>query len=245
MSVSHRDLTDAVGSYLGKPCKNNPADVGLVKKLLNAHAGRIGLKPHLDVSNPHCGPRTLQAIKDFQRVVMQKDAPSGRVLPMAKGGTTLKALYASGGAAGEWEGDSARWTQEKKLRSMNPLLRVKVEKVLAALRKRGFLPTVIYGWRSVAVQLELFKKGRTKVKFSFHNAQTKAGTPNAWAADIVDSRWAWTPAAEANGFWTALGEEAKAEGLVWGGDWVKFRDVAHVQYYQNAMLVHVKKESGL
>jgi peptidoglycan L-alanyl-D-glutamate endopeptidase CwlK len=121
----------------------------------------------------------------------------------------------------------------------------KVVAVLEALNRRGFQPKVFFAWRSVAVQLEIFKKGNTKVKFSFHNAQKRDGTPNAYAADIVDSRWGWGAKAATEGFWTALGEEAKVQGLNWGGDWKTFRDWAHVQLTENSKLKQVKKESGL
>ena len=43
-----------------------------------------------------------------------------------------------------------------------------------------------------------------------------------------------------NGFWTALGEEAKAQSLYWGGDWKDFKDVAHVQLVPNSDLHRVK-----
>jgi peptidoglycan L-alanyl-D-glutamate endopeptidase CwlK len=148
-------------------------------------------------------------------------------------------------SSGDWSGDSSRWSQEKKVQSMHPDLRPKVEAVIAALQKRGFQAKIFFAWRSVAVQLEIFKKGHTKVKFSFHNAQKKDGTPKAYAADIIDSRYAWTPKAETEGFWKALGEEAHAQSLYWGGDWKTFRDWAHVQLVENSQLGRVKKESGL
>lgn len=144
----------------------------------------------------------------------------------------------------QWSGDSAQWSQDKKLQSMNPTLRPKVQAVLAALTQRGFQPKIVYGWRSVAVQLQLFQQGNSKVKFSFHNAQKPDGTPNAYAADIIDSRYAWTPQAETSGFWKALGEEAKKQDLYWGGDWSK-PDWAHVQLAANSELARVKTESGL
>ncbi|MCD0458640.1 M15 family metallopeptidase [Roseiconus lacunae] len=151
----------------------------------------------------------------------------------------------NGSKSTEWSGDSSKWPESRKIRSLDPKLRPKIQRVLAALKKRGFRPKVFFGWRSVAVQLELYKKGNTTVKFSFHNAQKKDGTPNSYAADIIDSRWAWTTAAEKNGFWEALGEEAKKEGLYWGGDWKSFKDWAHVQLHPNSMLGVVKKQSGL
>jgi hypothetical protein len=144
-----------------------------------------------------------------------------------------------------WVGDSSKWSLEKKLLSLHPDLRPKVVAVLEALTQRGFQPKVFFAWRSVAVQLEIFEKGNTKVKFSFHNAQKRDGTPNAYAVDIVDSRWGWGAKAATEGFWTALGEEAKVQGLYWGGDWKTFRDWAHVQLTENWKLKQVKKESGL
>ncbi len=145
----------------------------------------------------------------------------------------------------QWTGDSAHWTQEKKSRSMNPLLRPKVQAVIKALQARGFQPKIFYGWRSVAVQLDLYKKGNSKVKFSFHNAQLPDGTPNSYAADIIDSRYGWSSEAETSGFWKALGEEARKNKLYWGGDWSSFRDWAHVQLVDNDQLAAVKRGSGL
>ena len=52
---------------------------------------------------------------------------------------------------------------------------------------------------------------------AFVQAQKPDGTPNAYAVDIIDRRWAWGQEAETNGFWDALGSLAKAEGLFWGG----------------------------
>ena len=131
------------------------------------------------------------------------------------------------------------------MRSMNPLLRQKVHAVIKALQARGFQPKVFYRWRSVGVQLDLYKKGNSKVKFSFHNAQMPDGTPNSYAADIIDSRYGWSSEAQTSGFWKALGEKAKKEGLYWGGDWSSFRDWAHVQLVDNEQLAAVKRGSGL
>lgn len=110
MTAPTKDLTDAVGVYEGKPCKNHPADVQLVKRLLDVHAKQIGLASPLDVTNPYCGEKTVKAIENFQRTVMRKGPPYGRVLPMSRGGTTFKALLntATGSPAGATLGSSAR-----------------------------------------------------------------------------------------------------------------------------------------
>jgi peptidoglycan L-alanyl-D-glutamate endopeptidase CwlK len=182
----------------------------------------------------------------FQRGFLRQ--PDGLI---EVGGTSWRRLTHGAGTpatpspAADWSGDSARWPQEKKLASLNPPFRAKVETVLTRLRGRGFQSKIVFGWRSVAVQMELVRTGRPTVHFSFHNAQRPDGTPNAYAADIVDERWGWEPAAEENSYWEALGEEARALGLVWGGDWRTFKDVAHIQGRQNSELAATKRESGL
>jgi hypothetical protein len=154
-------------------------------------------------------------------------------------------MATSGSGCFEWSGNSQQWPQEKKLASLEEGFRAKVNAVLAELQQNGFKPYIVYGWRSVDVQKQLVADGRSKVRFSFHNAQKPDGTPASYAADIVDRRWGWTEAAERNGFWRALGEAARAQGLVWGGDWKSFPDVAHIQGRPNTELAAVKRESGL
>ncbi len=228
---------------VGEHAKNWPDDVELVQMLLK----KIGV--YCGKVDGDCGLKTKTAILDFQRTVMEK--PDGRVDPAGYTWTTLShpsvkpVVLTPSTTKGEWSGDSSQWTQEKKLASLDSDLRPKVEKILKALADASFQPKIFFGWRSVQVQLELFKKGNTTVKFSFHNAQKLDGTPNAYAADIVDKRWAWGPEAEKNGFWKALGKSAKDQNLVWGGDWKGFTDVAHVQNKQNSELKAVKTESGL
>jgi Putative peptidoglycan binding domain/D-alanyl-D-alanine carboxypeptidase len=192
-----------------------------------------------------CGVRTLAAIRKFQATFLSQ--PDGLIEP---GRTTWQRLSATAGTHAnpvmtQWSGDSSQWSQEKKVLSMHPDFRPKVLEVVAALKQRGFQPKIFYGWRSVAVQLQLYNRGTSKVKFSFHNAQKPDGTPNAHAADIIDARYAWSAQAETSGFWKALGEEAKMRGLYLGGDWSSFRDYAHVQLVPNSQLAKVKRESGL
>ena len=233
---------ETITASVGKRGINQKADVETVQRLLNER-GMDSL--NIDGS---CSSKTIAAIIKFQKGFLHH--PDGLI---AVNGTTWKKLISPAVgpvtshavASGLWSGDSARWPQDKKLKSLNPNFRTKVQKVLDGLRTQGFKPKIFYGWRSVAVQEELVRKGRSKVHFSFHNAQLTDGTPNAYAADIVDERWGWAQGAEENGFWAALGEEARNQGLVWGGDWTGFKDVAHIQGRQNSELPAVKRESGL
>ncbi|QXE89228.1 M15 family metallopeptidase [Geomonas subterranea] len=187
-----------------------------------------------------CGTATIAAIKKFQAAFMSQ--PTGLIEPHS---VSLQKLTDESHAIYEWSGDSSQWSQDKKLKSLAPDLRGKVVFIIDKLRRDGFCPSIYYGWRSVAVQLVLHSSGRSKVKFSFHNAQLIDGTPNSYAADIIDSRFGWTNQAEIMGFWSALGNTAKSQGLIWGGDWSSFPDVAHVQLVPNSLLRTVKQESGL
>lgn len=252
-----------IASSVGGRGVNRPADVEQVQTLLR----RAGMDP--GPIDRIAGPRTIAAIVDFQQRFLTK--PDGRV---DAGGRTLARLNgapvrtsprapstpafrqharlsaaaapppASRNEPRDWGGDSSAWPQEKKLASLEPGFRRKIDAVLADLRAQGFRPKVIFGWRSVAVQQQLMRRGVTKVRFSFHNAQTPQGRPNAWAVDIVDERWAWNEP-DCHVFFRALGKSGKAQGLVWGGDWTSFRDWAHLQGRQNAELAQVKRESGL
>jgi len=233
-----------ISDSVGQGGANISEDVITVQQLLKT----AGVDPGPD--DGICGPRTIAAILQYQQQ-FQSD-PDGRIDP---GGPTWNRL--TNGAAApapppkaqppsvQWAGDSSQWTQDKKLASMEPSLRAKVPGILSTLKQQGFQPSIFYAWRSVAVQQQLVAQGKSTVHFSFHNAQLPDGTPNAYAADIIDTRWGWGDAAKANGYWDALGKAAKAVGLVWGGDWATFPDVAHIQSAPNQDLAKVKRASGL
>jgi len=225
------DLSKSVG----QGGQNVTADVTTVQALLR---GR-GFEPGAAGA---CDAATIAAIRAFQAGFMT--APDGLIEPGHRSWQHLLGENA-GATPAQWQGDSAQWTQDKKLQSMKPEMAAKVRIVLDKLTARGFQPKIFYGWRSVAVQAQLFADGKSKVRFSFHNAQKPDGTPLSYAADIIDARFAWTPQAESSGFWKALGEEAHAQAMVWGGDWTSFRDWAHVQLVANGELSRVMRESGL
>ncbi len=216
-----------IEAAVGQDGANRPDDVRTVQWLLL----RIGIEP--GGIDGIAGPRLTAAIRTAQdRFGIE---PDGRIDP---GGATLARLRA---APARWD-DSSDWPQARKLASLHPRFRPRVAAVIARLRAERFRPVVVYGWRSVAVQERLFRAGSSKVRFSFHNAQTTDGLPAAWAADLVDERWYWREP-DAHVFFRALGKAAKAEGLIWGGDW-KFRDWAHVQGRPNGDLAAVRRASG-
>lgn len=226
---------------VGKNGANIKSDVETVQTLLKAKGYDAG------IVDGRCGNGTIGAIIKFQSSFMSK--PDGVIDPNGGSwrrlsGTGTQSQTTNSPVLTEWGGKSEFWPHEKKMLSLFPAMRPKVEAVLQAMRDRGWRPKVFFAWRSVAVQMEIYRRGDSKVTFSFHTAQKKDGTPNAYAVDIVDERYAWDGSAEGMKFFRALGEEGKKQGLYWGGDWQKFKDWAHLQYYPNSQLKVVKAESG-
>jgi putative peptidoglycan binding protein len=249
----------SIGASVGEGGANRKADVRAVQQLLTD----AGHDPQ-GVDGDY-GDHTRDAILAFQKTFLGK--PDGLIEP---GGVTIRRLQkaaadraatapaapakaaakapAKGAAKGpakstDWSGDSTQWSQEKKLASLAPAFRPKVERVIEKLKLAGYRPTIRFGWRSVEVQEQLKAQGNSPLSFSFHTAQQPDGTPCAWAVDLIDSRWAWNEP-DCHKFFRALGPIARAEGLVWGGDWSK-PDWAHIQGRQNSELAQVKRESGL
>ncbi|MDJ0277533.1 peptidoglycan-binding protein [Sphingomonas sp. 2R-10] len=257
----------AISASMGRQGINRSDDVRKVQLLLRQAGGAPGPIDGI------AGPLTIRAIFGFQqRFLTRPDGrvdPGGRTLGRLNGPAARAAPAAPPAGArpaprpvspaprrpvaspppaqtvgGDWIGDSEQWSQEKKLTSLESGFRRKIVEVIRLLKAEGFRPRIVFGWRSVAKQQELFRRGVTKVRFSFHNAQTPQGVPNAWAVDLVDERWAWNEP-DCHKFFKALGRIGKGQGLVWGGDWASFRDWAHLQGRQNSELAAVKRESGL
>lgn len=116
-------------------------------------------------------------------------------------------------------------TEAEHLASLDIRIRAKVAAILSDLRGHGLDPVIAQSWRSTKEQAALKANGRSTVSWSFHNA-TIRGKPAALAADIVDRKLFWGASQD---FWRKLGSSAKAHNLTWGGNWKRFRDVAHVE----------------
>lgn len=123
----------------------------------------------------------------------------------------------------------ARWPEARKLASLDPGFRRKVERILAQLRSEFGADSIklFYAWRSPATQAWLAAKGTGLAEGSKH-VRTVDGRPASLAADIVH-RTGWEgPQAEA--VFRRLGELANQEQLRWGGNWAgKSYDPAHIE----------------
>lgn len=233
-----------LNSSVGYRGKNNPFDVVKVQQQLNAHLGVLAGERKLIVDGI-CGAQTILAIRRFQVQFLGMQKPDGRV---DAEGPTLARLFSSPrhilpeATEDYWSGDSHQWSHHKKLQSLNADFSEKVQAVLVRLESLSWRPKIFYAWRSPTTQLSLYRSGRSRVTFSFHNVCDKDGVPAACAVDVIDRRYGWSDRAETTEFWQALGDAAHQQNLHWGGDWKKFRDYAHIQFYPNQTLAQLRQQ---
>jgi peptidoglycan L-alanyl-D-glutamate endopeptidase CwlK len=132
--------------------------------------------------------------------------------------------------------------RQASLDRLHPVFKVRLQRVLRELRSLGWQPVAQQTIRTAAQQADKVKKGYSKTMRSWHVQSTLGMLPASGhsyyevrgnAADVVDRRYGWAgPAANKDyKFWKDLGRAAKGQGLTWGGDWKKFRDVAHIELH--------------
>jgi len=129
------------------------------------------------------------------------------------GGGALFLVLASGGAAVFGGPDQGEISRDPKL--LLPAFATKLAELFRRMRARGFDPMLHEGWRSPARAAALAAKGTGKA-ISTHTFGA--------GADIVSASKLWSNPA----FFVALGQEAEAIGLTWGGRFSD-ADLNHVQ----------------
>jgi hypothetical protein len=110
------------------------------------------------------------------------------------------------------------------LEALQPEFRRKVEALITRMQADGFDPMVWETYRTPARAKLLSKRGTgiaPRADGSIPIGMHQLGL----AVDIVSKSKLWTPP---RAFWDALGAEAKALGLTWGGTWKRV-DKPHVQ----------------
>ena len=152
--------------------------------------------------------------------------------------------------------DAMSTERQTSLDGLHPDFLPKLQQLLDRLKARGFKPWMYETTRTTARQDWLYASGRTRPGPIVTNVSGKArnelvGHAAGKAADIIDGRahpsrsgqrvgWGtWsgqdgdeTAAEMAEDFFRALGEEAEALGLTWGGRWTLSgggKDMPHVQ----------------
>jgi len=184
-----------------------------------------------------CGPRTIDKIVLFQRRFMNH--PDGRIDPLGATHRRINRIIPPEG----WRGTERSWKQSKKESSLHPALLTVWRRIKARLLEIGHRPIIHYGWRSIRCQADIYRRGLSNVKFSFHNVQKDDGTPISYAIDAVDERYYWGPLS--GPFFRDLGEQCDFENLYWGGHWRPSPDSAHLQLLPNYKLAELRKLAGL
>ena len=110
-----------------------------------------------------------------------------------------------------------------KLNGVTKELYDRIPGVLHDMWDIGWRARVFEGFRTREQQREKVQKGYSKTMNSKHC--------KGWAVDIADSAYGWAGPRSSihDQFWKDLGEAYKKNGMEWGGDWHRFKDVAHGQ----------------
>lgn len=115
----------------------------------------------------------------------------------------------------------------KHLREVKEELAIKVVPVLNHLEDKGWKPRVVQGTRSVDEERKHVADGSSKTMHSMHLIGK--------AVDIVDKRYGWDGKASNLNYqyWKDYGSIIHSlyprGEIQWGGDWIHFKDVAHIQ----------------
>lgn len=130
----------------------------------------------------------------------------------------------------------------KRLLGVHPVLVAKVEQILAAMQALGHPMLATDGLRTVAAQQALYAQGRTKpgkivtyvdgVRKKSNHQGKEDGYGHAvdccFLVDI-DGDGPDDPSWDEKHPWALYGHMARTLGLKWGGDWVSFKDLPHIE----------------
>jgi len=111
----------------------------------------------------------------------------------------------------------------KDLAILHPAFRNKVIKLLYECKKAGIELKVVETYRTPERQNKLKKEG-----FSMLHGGRSKHQYNI-AVDVVPVKYGWYMWHDKE-LWQKVGKIGKAQGLIWGGDWKRFRDYPHFEY---------------
>ncbi len=131
---------------------------------------------------------------------------------------TLAAFVGSAKAVDENGELKRQRNNAEKLALIHAPARPKFAATVRDLEAQGQRPLIVNSYRSPASQAAIKARGNSRVSWSYHNAQTPQGKPDALAADFVDSRYFWQRGHD--DFWLMLASAAEghdlSSGVYWG-----------------------------
>ena len=111
---------------------------------------------------------------------------------------------------------------------IHPILDKKLKIILKEAKSKGIDLRVIEGYRTLEKQKYYFSKGRTIGGNIVTNAPPGLSLHNyGWAVDVCpykNGKPYWKSSR-----WKEIGAMVKKQGLIWGGDWKRLKDVPHIQ----------------
>lgn len=100
---------------------------------------------------------------------------------------------------------------------LHSVMQARVALIIAALEADGIRPRIQWAWRSPSQQLEMVRRGTSKLTWGFHNATAPDGTPDALAVDLLDDDHPLSPPSS---YLLKLASVARAHGcqtgILWG-----------------------------
>ena len=122
----------------------------------------------------------------------------------------------------------------RNLDDLKPVVAAKVRAWLDACTAAGIDVLITCTLRDNAEQARLYAQGRTAPGPKVTNAKPGQSMHNyGAAADFVpirNGKPVWGTSGADGKLWEQIGELAEAHGLEWAGRWVKFKEMAHVQF---------------
>ena len=104
-----------------------------------------------------------------------------------------------------------------RLDQLHPAFARRVRAIIDGLESEGLRPRIQDAWRDPAAQLRAYQRGRSRLRFGFHNLTGLDGEPESLAADILDDDH---PAREGVSYLLRLAAAAEAHqcttGIRWG-----------------------------
>jgi peptidoglycan L-alanyl-D-glutamate endopeptidase CwlK len=122
-----------------------------------------------------------------------------------------------------------------RLAGVQPALRAKVERILAAMLALGYPMFVVSGNRTLAEQQKLYAQGRTapgKIVTNCDGVARKSNHQDGRAVDcafVDDPLTAKIETWDEKQPWEVYGTMAEALGLTWGGRWKSPVDKPHIE----------------
>ncbi len=118
----------------------------------------------------------------------------------------------------------------ERLKAVHPLLRRRVEALIARLAEQGIVVEVVQGFRTEREQNELYAQGRTKPGKKVTNAKAWQSNHNyGLAVDLCPFENGVPNWNAPRATWKLIGLEAERQHLEWGGRWKSIEDLPHVQ----------------